>query len=162
MAAADALMLTQGWRRYDIPQVVRGLYEEPAIPLEIGQEITGRIEKTGIFRKRNFKGYTVSALVPRFGRFFRTDVDHEGRFALNGFDFPRQHALRAPGRRPRRKDGRAAARRRARIPRSRRTPASVRQIPGDETLRPERRRIHRQPQTYTYRRDRGGRFAWNR
>ena len=75
MAAADALMLTQGWRRYDIPQVVRGLYEEPAIPLEIGQEITGRIEKTGIFRKRNFKGYTVSALVPRFGRFFRTRTD---------------------------------------------------------------------------------------
>lgn len=99
MAAADALMLTQGWRRYDIPQVVRGLYEEPAIPLEIGQEITGRIEKTGIFRKRNFKGYTVSALVPRFGRFFRTDVDHEGRFALNGFDFPdsTHFVLRAEG-----------------------------------------------------------------
>lgn len=99
MAAADALMLTQGWRRYDIPQVVQGLYEEPAIPLEIGQEITGRIEKTGIFRKRNFKGYTVSALVPRFGRFFRTDVDQEGRFALNGFDFPdsTHFVLRAEG-----------------------------------------------------------------
>ena len=88
MAAADALMLTQGWRRYDIPQVVQGRYEEPAIPLEIGQEITGRIEKTGIFRKRNFKGYTVSALVPRFGRFFRTDVDHEGRLHSTDSTFP--------------------------------------------------------------------------
>ena len=99
MAAADALMLTQGWRRYDIPKVLQGVYAEPELPLEIGQEITGRLEKTGLFRGRNFKGYAVSALVPRFGAFFRTEVERDGSFALNGFDMPdsTHFVLRAEG-----------------------------------------------------------------
>lgn len=85
---ADALMLTQGWRRYDIPAVLKGHYAEPHEPLEIGQEITGRIRKTGLFKRKNFEGYKVAALVPRFGSFLTADVDEEGRFALNGFDYP--------------------------------------------------------------------------
>ena len=85
---ADALMLTQGWRRYDIPEVLKGHYAEPREPLEIGQEITGRIRKTGLFKRKNFEGYKVAALVPRFGSFLTADVDEEGRFALNGFDYP--------------------------------------------------------------------------
>lgn len=85
---ADALMLTQGWRRYDIPAVLKGHYAEPREPLEIGQEITGRIRKTGLFKRKNFEGYKVAALVPRFGSFLTADVDEEGRFALNGFDYP--------------------------------------------------------------------------
>lgn len=85
---ADALMLTQGWRRYDIPEVLKGHYAEPHEPLEIGQEITGRIRKTGLFKRKNFEGYKVAALVPRFGSFLTADVDGEGRFALNGFDYP--------------------------------------------------------------------------
>ena len=99
MAAAEALMLTQGWRRYDIPKVLQGVYAEPELPLEIGQEITGRLEKTGLFRGRNFKGYAVSALVPRFGAFFRTEVERDGSFALNGFDMPdsTHFVLRAEG-----------------------------------------------------------------
>ena len=99
MVAADALMLTQGWRRYDIPKVLQGIYAEPELPLEIGQEITGRLEKTGLFRGRNFKGYAVSALVPRFGAFFRAEVERDGSFALNGFDMPdsTHFVLRAEG-----------------------------------------------------------------
>ena len=85
---ADALMLTQGWRRYDIPAVLKGHYAEPREPLEIGQEITGRIRKTGLFKRKDFEGYKVAALVPRFGSFLTADVDEEGRFALNGFDYP--------------------------------------------------------------------------
>ena len=85
---ADALMLTQGWRRYDIPEVLKGHYAEPREPLEIGQEITGRIRKTGLFKRKNFEGYKVAALVPRFGSFLTADVDEEGRFVMNGFDYP--------------------------------------------------------------------------
>ena len=85
---ADALMLTQGWRRYDIPEVLKGHYAEPREPLEIGQEITGRIRKTGLFKRKNFEGYKVAALVPRFGSFLTADVDGEGRFVMNGFDYP--------------------------------------------------------------------------
>lgn len=86
--AVDALMLTQGWRRYDIPNVLCGKYSEPAEPVEIGQEIAGRIRKVGLFRKRNFKDYKVSAVVPQFGHYAVSNVDSVGRFALNGFDFP--------------------------------------------------------------------------
>lgn len=86
--AADALMLTQGWRRYDIPHVLQGRYAEPSEPLEVGQELAGRIRKTGIFRKRNFRDYRVTALVPRYGHFAVSEVDGAGRFVLNGFDFP--------------------------------------------------------------------------
>lgn len=86
--AVDALMLTQGWRRYDIPKVLQGRYAEPSEPLELGQELAGRIRKTGIFRKRNFRDYRVAALVPQFGHFALSDVDSAGRFVLNGFDYP--------------------------------------------------------------------------
>lgn len=104
--AADALMLTQGWRRYDIPAVLLGEYAEPSEPLEIGQEISGRIRKTGIFRKRNFKDYRVSALIPQFGHFAVSEVDAAGRFVLNGFDYPDStlYVLQAEG-----PDGRADA-----------------------------------------------------
>lgn len=86
--AVDALMLTQGWRRYDIPKVLQGQYTEPSEPLEVGQELAGRIRKTGLFRKRNFRDYYVAALIPQFGHFALSDVDSAGRFVLNGFDFP--------------------------------------------------------------------------
>ena len=78
---------------------MQGVYAEPELPLEIGQEITGRLEKTGLFRGRNFKGYAVSALVPRFGAFFRAEVERDGSFALNGFDMPdsTHFVLRAEG-----------------------------------------------------------------
>ena len=88
LAQTDALMLTQGWRRYDIPAVLKGNYTQPAEPLEIGQEITGRIRKTGLLRKRNFKGYKVDMLAPRQGVFATAEVDSAGCFVLNGFDLP--------------------------------------------------------------------------
>jgi len=86
--ALDALLLTQGWRRYDIASVLAGRYAEPEEPLEIGQEISGRIRKTGLFRKRNFRNYRVSALAPSQHYFASAAVDSSGRFSLNGFDFP--------------------------------------------------------------------------
>lgn len=85
---ADALMLTQGWKRYDIPEVLKGHYAEPHEPLEIGQEITGRIRKTGLFKRKKLEGYKVAALVPQFGSYLTADVDEEGRFVMNGFDYP--------------------------------------------------------------------------
>lgn len=41
--ALDELLLTQGWRRYDVPKLLRGEYEEPRDPLVAGQEIAGRV-----------------------------------------------------------------------------------------------------------------------
>lgn len=42
--ALDVLMLTQGWRRYDIPSVLKGRIEEPSILPEQFMVISGRVE----------------------------------------------------------------------------------------------------------------------
>ena len=87
--ALDALLLTQGWRRYDVPAAVRGEYATPAYPLEAGQEIAGRINKGGLWnRKKKLDRYEMRMIVPRWHYSSQTPVDAEGRFALNGFDFP--------------------------------------------------------------------------
>ena len=89
VAALDALLLTQGWRRYDVPAVVRGDYAEPAYPLEVGQEIAGRINKGGLWnRRKKLDRYEMRMIVPRWHYSLQVPIDKEGRFALNGFDFP--------------------------------------------------------------------------
>ncbi len=40
----DALMLTQAWRRYDIPQALKGNYTRPSIKAEKYQELSGHAE----------------------------------------------------------------------------------------------------------------------
>ncbi|HBX20200.1 MAG TPA: hypothetical protein DEF88_07115, partial [Porphyromonadaceae bacterium] len=47
--ALDALMMTQGWRRYDIPAVLRGDIQTPdAFAPEVSQQISGKAD--GLFR----------------------------------------------------------------------------------------------------------------
>lgn len=81
--------MTQGWRRYDVPALLRG--ERPALhyPLEAGQEIAGRINKGGIWnRKHGLNRYEVQLLAPQWGYVTSAPVAEDGTFALNGFDFP--------------------------------------------------------------------------
>ena len=39
-AALDALMMTQGWRRYDIPRVLKGDIDTPDIYRVVGEGVT--------------------------------------------------------------------------------------------------------------------------
>ena len=82
----DLLMMVNGWSRYNIPDAIRGKYEEPKIPLEIGQEISGQVRSR--WKNSPMEGVMVSAIVPKknFGTF--ADTDSDGIFHLNGFDFP--------------------------------------------------------------------------
>ena len=82
----DLLMLVNGWSRYNIPDAIQGKYEEPKIPLEIGQEISGQVRSR--WKNSPMEGVMVSAIVPKknFGTF--ADTDSDGIFHLNGFDFP--------------------------------------------------------------------------
>ncbi len=89
VSALDALLLTQGWRRYDVPTLMRKEYTEPAYPLEIGQEITGRIHKSGLWnRKKKLSRYEMRMIVPSLHYVNKSSITEEGEFALNGFDFP--------------------------------------------------------------------------
>ncbi len=82
----DALLLTQGWRRYDLPEVVKGSYRTPAQPLELGDEISGTITK--IIGETPFPHAPVNLFVPNYLYFQETVSDENGRFYLNGFEFP--------------------------------------------------------------------------
>ncbi len=82
-------MLTQGWRRYDVPALLRGEYAEPEYALEAGQQISGRIVRAGLVNTRKRLGkYRMAMIVPRYGYLAEAPVRADGCFDLDGFDFP--------------------------------------------------------------------------
>ncbi len=77
----DLLMLTQGWRRYDIPRVLRGRLAEPQYPIEMSQVVTGRVLSD--WRKKPVAGGKVSLIAPRVGYSSMTHSDSLGMFVIN-------------------------------------------------------------------------------
>lgn len=84
--ALDLLMMTNGWRRYNIPEVVAGILMEPAFPSRPGMEIRGRV-RTLIMGKPVEKA-TVVAFSWESGFIEETQTDSYGRFAFSGIEFP--------------------------------------------------------------------------
>lgn len=84
--ALDALMLTQGWTRYDIPAVLTGDYQKPLIPLEEKARITGLVKS--FWRGKPMKDATVSTIAPRQAYAEVVPTDGEGHFLITGVDFP--------------------------------------------------------------------------
>ncbi len=84
--ALNALMLTQGWRRYDLPATLAGDIQTPTEPLEIGQEISGTVY--GLMGKKPVKGAQVMIISPNAGYFDQTVTDEEGRFSFNDREHP--------------------------------------------------------------------------
>ena len=77
----DMLMLTQGWRRYDIPRVLRGRLAEPQFPLEKSQVVTGRVLSD--WRKKPVVGAQVSLIAPRVEYSATAVTDSLGEFAIS-------------------------------------------------------------------------------
>ncbi len=83
----DLLMMTNGWRRYNIPEVVAGSkYRELTFPRKQGMEINGRV-RTLIMGKPVEKA-TVVAFSWESGYIEETQTDSDGRFAFRGIEFP--------------------------------------------------------------------------
>ena len=80
--AIDALMLTQGWRRYDIPAVLNGRIETPdAFETELSQKVSGKAD--GVFS--SLKEGQIS-LMARLDTMITTQVaqaDEKGRFSFD-------------------------------------------------------------------------------
>ncbi|MGL5682734.1 MAG: hypothetical protein ACRDDZ_06710 [Marinifilaceae bacterium] len=80
----DLLMRTQGWRRFNVSEVVKGNY--PAMPfyLERGQSVEGRVN--------NLRGQNAAAagltLLSTNGIIRLTKADKEGRFIIDDVTFP--------------------------------------------------------------------------
>lgn len=83
--ALDLLMLTNGWRRYNIPEVAKGIYETPELPAKIGMEISGKVRSL-ILRKPIEKGL-VSLYSWDHGYYEETETNMYGHFVFDGIEF---------------------------------------------------------------------------
>ncbi len=83
----DILMMTQGWRRYNMPQVIKGeLDQANRFEMEIGATLCGKIQ-TYPFR-RGLPNVNVFSLSSKHGYYNATVTDIGGRFCFDGFEFP--------------------------------------------------------------------------
>jgi len=81
----DILMMTQGWSRYNVQNVLKGKFDSPKGYMELGQHISGII-KGGLFN-RPVANHPVN-LISSYGGFIQTTTDEKGRFFFQGFEAP--------------------------------------------------------------------------
>lgn len=77
----DMLMLTQGWRRYDIQRALRGVLAKPQFPIEVRQVVTGRVLSD--WRKKPVAGAKISLIAPRVRFSAVTKSDSLGEFVIS-------------------------------------------------------------------------------
>ena len=83
-AELDLLMLTQGWRRYDIDSVVNKHYPTIQYDIEETQSITGRVERT---LNKNPKDMKLLLLSPMTGFKESFDLGENNIFRITNLDF---------------------------------------------------------------------------
>jgi len=88
--ALDILMMTHGWRRYNIPEVLKGEFTYSPYPFEIADEISGRLQQ--LMSSKPVEKGKVSILATNessSGWFIDdTETDKEGRFYFGALEFP--------------------------------------------------------------------------
>jgi hypothetical protein len=85
--ALDVLMMTQGWRKYDIPNLLKGkLTRNLPYPVELGETISGKAE--GVFSA--LKEGTISLLAVNDSTTGSSFVkpDKNGRFIFDNLEYP--------------------------------------------------------------------------
>lgn len=80
----DLLMMTQGWRRYEINDIMSDTVEALKFPLEQSQSISGII---GTSSKRRLKGTRITLFAPSTFEINRFQLNDSNRFTINGLDF---------------------------------------------------------------------------
>jgi len=84
-AAMDLLMMTHGWRRYNIPEVVKGNPENPQIPYQIFQTISGQVTTLNLNRPVSNSEILITM---KGGGFGMTSTDAKGSFIVPELIFP--------------------------------------------------------------------------
>ena len=84
--ALDILMMTQGWRKYDLRKAWAKIYKKAELLPERSQRITGKVT-TLVTRKAINKG-KVQLMVPTMGIQEETKTQKDGTFHFEGFDAP--------------------------------------------------------------------------
>jgi hypothetical protein len=85
--ALDNLMLTQGWRRYNIPEIMKENYAESPGFIEIGQEISGSVK--GLIRGKGIPDSQIKLFSLDIGYANVVVADGEGNFTINDLNFPK-------------------------------------------------------------------------
>jgi hypothetical protein len=81
----DLLMMTQGWKRFEIAEVLKGKYKPSTYYLEAGQALSGKV--LNILGKPSKKADII--MISPFNKLIRTtQTDSTGRYMLAGFEFP--------------------------------------------------------------------------
>jgi len=83
--ALDNLMLKREWKRYNIPEVVKGNYESPQIPIQTSQEISGKVKSLNRFKP--VAGSALSFIV-KGGGYGLAITDKNGTFKFEDFEYP--------------------------------------------------------------------------
>jgi len=92
----DLLMMTHGWRRYDLSKTLQGNIVYPAIPIEQTHIISGQAKRGYIFDKKvKNTDINIFTLNPFSSETYQ--ADEQGRFAIGGYDLPdsTQYTIRA-------------------------------------------------------------------
>lgn len=86
MLALDYLMMTQGWRRYDIPEVMKGNYTSATTPFEKSLEITGRVKS--LWTSKGVENGEVALFTLNTRELEHATTNKDGRFAFENIEFP--------------------------------------------------------------------------
>jgi len=85
-AALDVLMMTQGWRRYDIPSLLKGKpTNDLKYPVELSEEVSGKVE--GIFSVLKEGEISLLALKDSVLGMSFAKSDNQGRFVFKNLEY---------------------------------------------------------------------------
>lgn len=84
--AADLLMRTHGWTRYDMPEIMKGNIKHPNVPFETDQRLFGTVKGGGLSKPA--KDAKVSILSMNNNYVDQTGSDKNGRYMFRNLDFP--------------------------------------------------------------------------
>ena len=83
--ALDVLLLTQGWRRFKLPEIAAGKFPAITYPNETDLTISGKLVNNK--GKAIAGGEALLYLQGQHQAFITTETNEQGQFAFNGFDF---------------------------------------------------------------------------
>ena len=87
--ALDYLMMTHGWRRYNVAEVAKAHYENPRLPFQIDRQLSGQVRNQ--LTNRPIADANVTLVVE--GDILVTPTDRNGLFAFQEIDFPDESNL---------------------------------------------------------------------
>lgn len=80
----DLLMLTQGWRRYNLTDILQERIPEMKTPLERGQALTGKVKP---FLRKKIQGAEIVGFTDKL-KAVHAKVDTMGNYVFEGIEFP--------------------------------------------------------------------------